>query len=99
MRGVALRDHGLVDVAPLLQHAREEVPQLASDINGVQVPNYGPGHDSFDTGELTQEDKAARPCKKAKELVEQPQFMNPKEIDDTFDPGIALGKALAYATY
>lgn len=54
MRGAALHDDGLVDVARLFGHATDQVPLLARSVGGIQSPIISaPKGASFDIGQVS----------------------------------------------
>lgn len=88
MLGVATRkdDQGkdIVDVMKLFQYARDQVPQLAANINGIQTPMLGfPGQGaSFDIGILDEAAKANIPIGNKKPVIIRSMFMNKKTVKD-----------------
>ncbi len=83
IKGASLEKGNVVDVAKLFNYASERVPELASDIGGIQKPLISVSHGvSFAIGMLTEEDKAKIPLESEKELIVQPVLMNPDIIGD-----------------
>jgi len=79
MKGAALRDDQYVDVSQLFQYARDQVPQLARNVGGVQQPRIAaPRADSFDVGLLTREDKAAIRLAAVRPRVLRPVLLDPQ---------------------
>ena len=59
LRGAKLREGEYVDVVDLFSFAADRVPELASDIGGVQRPTVAsPRGASFDLGRMTSDDRA-----------------------------------------
>ena len=89
MKGASLRDGDFVDVATLFEFARDNVPQLARGIGGIQEPVVAvpKGGSSFDIGELNATDREAIPLS-----VERPMILRASFQDrDLFDDHLALG--------
>ena len=88
MRGVAARkdegDKELIDVMKLFQYARDEVPRLASTINGIQTPMLGfPSQGaSFDIGILDDKAKAKISIGHEKPIMIRSIFMNEATYKD-----------------
>ena len=87
MRGAALRENEYVDVVSWFGYAADRVPELASDIGGIQRPVISsPKGSSFDIGRVTSEDRAAIPLQTVRTLVLRSNFQN----EDTFDDDLML---------
>ena len=87
MRGAALRENEYVDVVSWFGYAADRVPELASDIGGIQRPVISsPKGSSFDIGRVTSEDRASIPLQTVRPLVLRSNFQN----DDTFDDDLML---------
>ncbi|MCM3872315.1 MAG: caspase family protein [Pyrinomonadaceae bacterium] len=71
MRGAALRDEEFVDIARLFEHAADYVPQLATDLGGIQRPLIASpaGGSSFDIGWLERTDRERIPLAIIRPLV------------------------------
>lgn len=88
MLGVATRqdDRGkdIVDVMKLFQYARDQVPELAATINGIQTPMLGfPGQGaSFDIGILDEQAKANIPIGNKKPVMIRSTFLNKSTFKD-----------------
>lgn len=88
MLGVATRkdDRGkdIVDVMKLFQYARDQVPELAATINGIQTPMLGfPGQGaSFDIGILDESAKANIPIGNKKPVMIRSTFLNKTTFKD-----------------
>lgn len=91
MRGLALTDDNRVDVMKLFQHARDQVPELAKGINGIQTPvlAFPATGASFDIGIVDEPGKIPLAEKK-------PVFVrNTFQDDDTFDDVLGLTQTIA----
>ncbi len=83
MKGAALRDGEFVDVARLFQYARDEVPSLAKDIGGIQSPIVAaPSGDSFDVGEMLDEERQAVPLAPVREMILPALFQDEEQMAD-----------------
>ena len=84
MRGLALRDNRSIDIALLMQHAREMVPKLAEGIGGIQEPRiFSPkGAESFDIGVLDEKDKALIPLAQEKPVYINSVLLNADDLVD-----------------
>ncbi len=88
MLGVATRkdDQGqdIVDVMKLFQYARDQVPELAASVNGIQTPMLGfPGQAaSFDIGILDESAKAQIPIGNKKPVMIRSTFLNKTTFKD-----------------
>jgi hypothetical protein len=95
VKGAALQKGEFIDVDTLFGFAQNEVERLAFDINGIQRPQRAdPEGGSFPIGQLNDEDKAAIPLSKAKEILLQPTLQNEVEKFDDLELSIKLGRAL-----
>jgi WD40 repeat protein len=100
MRGAALRDGEFVDVQKLFQYAADEVPKLANSIGGIQRPIIAaPLGNSFDIGELNQEDRRVVPLATVKPIFLQPRFSTGEEGDDVLNLIEGLSRRLAEVSY
>jgi len=99
MRGVAARKdtegQEVIDVMKLFQYARDEVPRLASSINGIQTPMLGfPSQGaSFDIGILDDEVKAKIPIGNEKPIIIRSNFLNELTFEDDLQLVQGLEKA------
>ncbi len=83
MKGAALKENRFVDVNTVFQYAREEVPVLARDIQGIQEPQLLiPSSGSFDIGILKPELQAQIPVNQVKPIFVRSMFLDEKELDD-----------------
>ncbi len=91
MSGLALTEDKRVDVMTLFQYARDQVPELARGIGGVQkpVPHFPPDGSSFDIGIVDESVKI--PVAQVKPVFIRNQFQN----DATFGDDLKLNQALA----
>lgn len=95
MKGAALRNDEYVDVSKLFQYAADEVPQLATNVGGIQKPIVAaPRGTSFDFGQLKLEDKQAIPLATVKPIILRPTLLNADEGVDTLQLMIAVRKSL-----
>ncbi len=86
MKGSALRNDEFVDVSKLFQFARDEVEQLARNIGGIQKPIiFAPKDDSFEVGQLKQEDKLKIFLATPRPMILRPRFFDADADDDTLD--------------
>lgn len=88
MLGVATRKDAqgkdIVDVMKLFQYARDQVPELAASVNGIQTPMLGfPGQGaSFDIGILDESAKANIPIGNKKPVMIRSTFLNKTTFKD-----------------
>lgn len=89
MSGLALTDDKRIDVMKLFQYSRDQVPQLAKDIGGIQTPvlAFPYGGSSFDIGIVKTE--ADIPVATAK-----PVFIRSVFLDSDFGDALGLVDAL-----
>jgi WD40 repeat protein len=79
MRGAALREDDLVDVAKLFGYAADQVPPLAKSIGGIQKPVIAaPKGTSFDIGQVKSEDKKEIPLALVRPLILRAIFQREK---------------------
>jgi WD40 repeat protein len=90
IRGAALRDNEFVDVNKLFQYAQERVPILATGIGGIQTPvTFSPnGSQSFDIGQLNEEDREKIPISEIRPVYIESNFQDDDEMSDV----LGLGK-------
>jgi WD40 repeat protein len=83
IRGGALQNN-CIEVEPLLHYAREMVPQLATDIGGIQEPRiFSPNAgSSFTIGCLSPEEQATIELATPKPFFLQTNFQNEAELED-----------------
>jgi hypothetical protein len=91
MSGIALTEDKRVDVMTLFQYSRDNVPDLARGIGGIQTPvlAFPAGGASFDIGIV--EADVAIPMAQVKPVFIRNVFQN----EDSFDDELGLGQALA----
>jgi WD40 repeat protein/uncharacterized caspase-like protein len=83
LRGAALRNGEFADVSGLFQYAADRVPDLASNIGGIQRPEVSaPVGTSFDIGEYTTAEKAEVPVAMERPLILKPVFLDAETVDD-----------------
>jgi WD40 repeat protein/uncharacterized caspase-like protein len=71
-----------VDVNLLFDYVEKRVPRLAKDIHATQQPHQDGGPStSFCIGELSREEQAAVPLKRAKPVVVRPHLSDPSGAD------------------
>jgi uncharacterized caspase-like protein len=78
MKGAALRENQFVDVGSWFNFATDEVPKLAKDIGGIQLPlpAIPSGGASFDVGQIVDEDKARIPLATVRPVFLQSSFQD-----------------------
>ncbi len=83
IRGGALQNN-CIEVEPLLHYAREMVPQLATDIGGIQEPRiFSPNAgSSFTIGCMSPEEQATIELATPKPFFLQTNFQNEDELED-----------------
>lgn len=96
IKGLSLRENHFVDVNMLFQHARERVPLLASGIGGIQEPKvFSPyGEESFDIGELNDEDKKSIPLAQAKPMFIRSTFIDIDQSEDILNLGTIMDNSM-----
>ena len=84
MKGAKLRDNMFVDVNKLFDFATDEVPVLASGIGGIQKPIEATpyGGQSFDIGEITDQERPEVPLATAKPIILQASFQDEIKFRD-----------------
>jgi WD40 repeat protein len=84
IKGASLRESEFVDVLPLLNFARERVPQIAAGIGGIQEPKvFSPyGAESFDIGQVTEDVRKSIPLAQAKPMFVRSTFIDVDESED-----------------
>jgi WD40 repeat protein len=84
IRGAALREDQFVDVNKLFQYAQDRVPALATGIGGIQTPMvFSPnGSQSFDMGQLNDEQKKNVPIAKIRPVYIRSNFQDENELED-----------------
>jgi hypothetical protein len=88
MKGSALRENKYVDVVKLFQNAADRVPQLAEGIGGIQQPKIFSVSESFDIGELLDDDKSKIALASEKTMFIKCSFQE----EDSFDDILGLAK-------
>ena len=82
MQGKALKDDQFVDVGRLFDFAKNEVPQLAEDIGGIQQPVVAsPKGSTFEIGQVTKEDQSKIPLQQVRPLILRTSFHDENDID------------------
>ena len=100
MRGAALKNDVDVDVSTLFQYAADKVPELASNIGGVQRPQILEQQGvSFDVGQIQAEDRDKIPLAIVKPLLLRPVVIDPDEGGDPLGITSALRKQLREESY
>ncbi len=96
MRGLALKENKMVDVAMLMQHSREMVPRLAEGIGGIQEPRiFSPtGAESFDIGIITDQEKMMIPLAKEKKIFISSALQEVNELADILNIGDLIDEQL-----
>ncbi len=96
MKGVSLREGRFLDIIQWFQYARERVPILASGIGGIQEPQIISPHgsESFDVGQLEEEDKKLVPLSGIKPMYIRSNFQDEDELDDILGLGNKMDEAL-----
>jgi WD40 repeat protein len=96
MKGLSLRENEFVDISRWFQYARDRVPILASGIGGIQEPQIiSPnGGESFDIGQLLEEDKINIPLNTIKPIYIRSNFQDEDIIDDILKLGDKIDDAL-----
>jgi WD40 repeat protein len=84
IKGASLRESEFVDVLPLLNFARERVPQIAAGIGGIQEPKvFSPyGAESFDIGQVSEDVRSSIPLAQAKPMFVRSTFIDVDESED-----------------
>lgn len=97
IRGAALRDDEFVDVNKLFQYAQERVPVLATGIGGIQTPvTFSPnGSQSFDIGQLTDDERKKIPISEIRPVYIQSNFQDDDEMSDVLGLGKKVDELLS----
>jgi hypothetical protein len=84
IKGLALRENRFIDVNILFGRSQERVVELAADIGGIQKPEiFSPyGSQSFDIGELNEEDRSAIILAQPKPMFLMSAFQEEESLDD-----------------
>lgn len=84
IKGISLREERFIDIAYLFNYAQERVPELAADIGGIQKPQiFSPyGSQSFDIGELSEQDKQKIILAQPKPMFLMSVFLEEESMDD-----------------
>jgi WD40 repeat protein/ankyrin repeat protein len=84
IKGMALRENRFVDVNMLFDRSQDRVVELAADIGGIQKPEiFSPyGSQSFDIGELNEEDKSTITLAQPKPIFLMSVFQEEVSLDD-----------------
>jgi WD40 repeat protein len=100
MSGAALADGGYVDVITLFGHAQKRVGDLARSIGGIQEPRIAvPGGQTFDIGQLGEEQRRRIPIEQPRPMISRPNFLNESELEDDLDLSDTLAEVLAERMY
>jgi WD40 repeat protein len=96
MKGLSLREGKFIDIIQWFQYARERVPALASGIGGIQEPQIISPHgsESFDVGQLNEEDKKLIPLSNIKPMYVRSNFQDEDDLDDVLALGDKMDEAL-----
>ena len=86
MKGAALRDDQYIDVSRLFNYVADEVPKLAALVGGIQRPHIAAPRatnvESFDIGQLSNDDRHAIPLRNPKPLLLRPTLLNGQSAFD-----------------
>ena len=99
LRETAIADY--VDIMELFQHARDEVPELAKSINGLQTPMLGFPKEgaSIDIGILNETSiNAIPPLADKKPVLVRSIFLSQDSFDDDLNLGSALEQEFKFET-
>jgi WD40 repeat protein/uncharacterized caspase-like protein len=95
MSGRALQNIEYVDVQTLFRYTERRVPQLATNIGGIQQPvNTSPTGKSFVIGQMTESDQKQVPLAHVKPVILRPLLSSGEEGDDPLNLVVALRKRL-----
>lgn len=96
MKGAALRENEFVDVQNIFSFCSDEVPKLAENIGGIQRPiiSIPYGGQSFDIGQLTEEDKEKIYLVSSKPVFLQSTFQDEEKIRDVLGLSKKVNKAM-----
>ena len=96
IKGASLREDKFIDVQSLIKYSLERVPVLASTFNQKQKPqSFSPvGSESFDIGEITQEEKDKIQLAKPKPIVVKSMFMDKSSFNDPYGISLKLDEKL-----
>ena len=95
MKGVALKEDKYIDVNLLLNYAREQVPELAKGIGGIQSPQLlTPKDGSFDIGILYPKDREKIELLNPKPLYIRSVFINSDESEDNLSLSLFVDEYL-----
>jgi len=96
MRGAKLRANEYVDVSDLFRYAEDEVETLARDVGGTQKPLVlAPKGNTFDIGQLKDDDKKRIPLAMVRPLVLRPRLQNADLLRDNLKLEPRLREQLA----
>ena len=92
MKGPALREDRYIDIISLFNFASQKVPELASEIGGIQKPEVRVPNDlnTFDIGELDAEQRKQISLKASRPAVAASAFQN----EATFTDDLQLGELI-----
>lgn len=96
VKGISLREGRFLDILQWFQYARERVPLLAKGIGGIQEPQIiSPyGSESFDIGQLNENDKKLIPLSSIKPMYIRSNFQDEDELEDIEGLGNKVDDAL-----
>lgn len=95
MKGAALKEDKYIDVFTLLDYARDEVPQLAGGLGGIQEPQFlVPKGGSFDIGLLDDTDKLKIPLANPKTVFVRSTFVESNSFEDELKLSLKVDEAL-----
>jgi WD40 repeat protein len=101
IKGPALDSNGFIDVAKLFNYVQDLVPELSRNSGGIQRPRIFVPEvaASFVIGQVTLDDQAGIPLKRAKPIVKSPIFMNGKELFDNLNISKSIKRKLLEISY
>jgi len=96
MRGAALSPDSTVDVNRLFQYARDEVPNLARGIGGIQSPvlAFPTGGSSFAIGIISPDDQKHIPFHMIRPVILPTNFQDEDQVRDVLSLGRKVDEAL-----
>ncbi len=100
MKGAALNTAGEVDIIDLLQFVSKKVPELASEIGGVQLPEVRvpAGAESFSIGRLSPEDRDRIQLAGSKPVIIHSGFQEESQFYDIIQLGTLVDDLLIEAS-
>jgi WD40 repeat protein len=96
IKGASLRENEFIDVDKLFTFASDQVPKFAENIGGIQKPIISVpfGGESFDIGELKEEDKEKIHLSSIKPLILQANFQDEDKFKDILGLSNKINEAL-----